>query len=54
MVETKKLRVCPECGSSNVTRSKVKEQIMCRDCGLVFEELTTQAEKKFEKASDVI
>lgn len=54
MVEIKKVRVCPECGSRNITRSKKKEQVICKDCGLIFEPLTPKAEKKFEEVSDVI
>ncbi|MFH0978514.1 MAG: hypothetical protein V1837_04395 [Candidatus Woesearchaeota archaeon] len=54
MVETKKLKNCPECGSSNIQKSKLKEQIICLDCGVIFEALAPKSEKKYEKVSDVI
>lgn len=43
---------CPECGSNNVHYSKSKEQIVCRDCGAIFEELLPEEEKKFEEAHE--
>ena len=41
---------CAECGSKNVYYNKKTQQIICKDCGAIFEELTPNAEKKFEKA----
>ena len=43
---------CAECGSGNVNYSKKTQQIVCKDCGAIFEELTPAEEKKFEKAHD--
>ncbi len=43
---------CAECGSKNSHYDKEKQQIVCRDCGAIFEELTPNEEKKFEKAHD--
>ena len=43
---------CPECGSNNVHFNEEKQQIVCRDCGTIFEELTPDEEKKFEKAHE--
>ena len=43
---------CAECGSGNVHYDKKREQIVCRDCGAIFEELTPAEEKKFEKARE--
>jgi len=54
MVEIKKIKVCPECGSSNISKSRVKDQVICRDCGLIFEPLPPKLEKKFEKVSGSI
>mgnify|MGYP000014654836 CR=1 FL=1 len=28
---------CPDCASMNVVNSRMREQIICRDCGLIFE-----------------
>jgi transcription initiation factor TFIIIB Brf1 subunit/transcription initiation factor TFIIB len=41
---------CPECGSNNVLFNEKKQQIVCRDCGAIFEELMPEEEKQFEKA----
>jgi len=41
---------CAECGSGNIYYNKKDQQIVCRDCGAIFEELTPKEEKKFEKA----
>jgi len=41
---------CAECGSRNVNYVKRRQQIVCKDCGAIFEELTPEEEKKFEKA----
>ena len=47
-----KLDECAECASKNVHFNKKSQQLICRDCGAVFEELTPEDEKKFEKAHD--
>lgn len=28
---------CPDCASLNIVHSTLRDQIICRDCGLVFE-----------------
>jgi len=43
---------CPECGSSNVHYNEKSDEIICRDCGAIFSELTPEKEKQFEKAHD--
>ena len=43
---------CPECGSNNVFYNKKKQQIICKACGAIFEELTPEQEKKFERAHE--
>ena len=43
---------CAECGSKNVHYNEKKEQIICKDCGAIFEEMAPAREKKFEKAHD--
>ena len=37
---------CPDCGSTNIIHSKFREQIICRDCGLIFEPLAPGIEEK--------
>ena len=41
---------CAECGSNNVIYNKKTQQIVYKDCGAIFEELTPEEEKKYEKA----
>jgi len=43
---------CAECGSKNVRYNKKAEQIICLDCGAIFEEMAPAREKQFEKAHD--
>jgi|ETNmetMinimDraft_2_1059921.scaffolds.fasta_scaffold78969_2 transcription initiation factor TFIIIB Brf1 subunit/transcription initiation factor TFIIB len=43
---------CAECGSKNVHYNKKTQQIVCRACGAIFEEMAPAREKKFEKAHD--
>lgn len=47
-----KTNECPECGSGNVHYNEKTNQIFCKDCGAIFEELTPKEEEKFEKAKD--
>lgn len=43
---------CAECGSKNVHYNEKKQQIVCKDCAAIFEEMTPEREKQFEKAHD--
>ncbi len=43
------LNTCPDCASMNVVHSKVREQLICRDCGLIYQPLAPQMEKRFKK-----
>ncbi len=31
---------CPDCASENIVHSAMRDQIICKDCGLVFEPFT--------------
>lgn len=35
----------------NIRYSKVREQIACKDCGLIFEPLEPELAERFERAS---
>jgi len=39
-MDTKKIKECPDCASRNIIHSGLRDQIICRDCGLVYEPLT--------------
>jgi len=43
---------CAECGSKKVHYNKKTQQIICKDCGAIFEELAPKEEEKFERAHD--
>ena len=45
MPEIKDISECPDCGSTNIVHKLELEQIICRDCGLIFEPFVTAAEK---------
>ena len=42
----KEITSCPDCGSTNIIHGTVREQIICRDCGLIFEPLAPGIEEK--------
>ncbi|HDM43677.1 hypothetical protein DRJ16_02210 [Candidatus Woesearchaeota archaeon] len=48
-----KLRECPECGSRNVVCSETREQLICKDCGCIFEPLLEEEEKKLEEVAEI-
>ena len=47
MAEGKKLenidaiKSCPGCGSANIIKNKEKHQVICKDCGLIYEPLAS-------------
>lgn len=44
------VKECPDCASQNLVYQDRLEQVICRDCGLIFEPLIPQLEERFEKA----
>jgi len=40
---------CPECGSTNVIYKRVEDQLLCQDCGTIFEELSPEDEEDLEE-----
>ena len=42
-------KTCAECGSDNVVYDREKDQLLCQDCGAIFEELTAGDEDDFEE-----
>jgi len=37
-MEEKKKTECPDCASTNIVHGMMRDQVICRDCGLIFEE----------------
>ncbi len=42
-------KLCAECGSDNVIYDREKDQLICQDCGMIFEELAPDEEDDFEE-----
>ncbi len=49
-----KIKECPECASINIVYNDSKQQVICRDCGLIYEPLASTLEEKFERVSGII
>lgn len=47
------MRECPDCAGTNIIYIDSRDQLVCRDCGLVFEPLTPIDEKKFETSHNI-
>jgi len=42
------VKECPDCASMNILVDDYREQLICRDCGLIFEPLAPMNPKKIE------
>ncbi|MBS3124940.1 hypothetical protein J4211_01650 [Candidatus Woesearchaeota archaeon] len=44
---------CPDCASPNIVHNQEREQIICRECGLIYEPLSpsTKPERAKPKAA---
>ncbi|MBW2968026.1 hypothetical protein KY362_06080 [Candidatus Woesearchaeota archaeon] len=49
--ELSRRKECPDCGSMNIHFDPETEQLICHDCGLLFEELPPELERRYEDAS---
>jgi len=54
MVNIQQIKECPDCASSNIVHNLKREQIICRECGLIYEPLTPVEESIFEKAHHMV
>jgi ribosomal protein S27E len=43
------VKECPDCGSTNIVYNDKENQVVCNECGTIFEPMAPQAEEKFEK-----
>lgn len=43
------IKVCPDCGSDNIIYKDKEQQVICKDCGLIYEPMDPMTEEKFEK-----
>lgn len=53
VTDLNKIKTCTDCGSDNIFHKKTSNQIVCKDCGLIYEPLTPKEEEKFEKSHDL-
>jgi len=53
MDDIRQIKECPDCASSNIVHNLEREQVVCRECGLIYEPLTPEEEAKFEEAHDL-
>ncbi len=44
--EIHKIKECPDCGSNNLVYKDDIDQVICKDCGLIYETLATGKKKK--------
>jgi len=47
------IKECPDCASSNIVHNIEREQVICRECGLIYEPLTPAEEETYEQAHDL-
>lgn len=45
------VRECPECSGTNLSYLEERDQVVCRECGLVYEPLTPSDDKKLVKSA---
>jgi len=43
---------CPECASTNIIHNDKRQQVLCKDCGMIFEPMAPAREEQFEKAAN--
>jgi transcription initiation factor TFIIIB Brf1 subunit/transcription initiation factor TFIIB len=53
MEDIRQIKECPDCASSNIVHNLEREQVVCRECGLIYEPLTPEEEERFEKTHDL-
>jgi ribosomal protein S27E len=45
---------CPECGSENIIYKDEEQQVICEDCGMIFEPLgSKEEEEEFEEVAGI-
>ena len=51
-MDTKDIKECPDCASTNIIHETFRDQVICRDCGLIFEPLTPQVQAQYDRAHE--
>lgn len=47
-IDLSTLKSCPECASNNIFYSKMRDELVCRDCGGIFSKLTPEQMAKYK------
>lgn len=47
MADIYELKECPDCASPEIIHNEHRQQVICKDCGLIYEELTPREEKRY-------
>ena len=45
------IKECHECGSVNVIHNEKRQQVICKDCGMIFQNMAPARAEQFEKAA---
>lgn len=46
--DIRSIKECPDCASQNLIYNEERQQVICRECGLIYEPLAPEMETKFE------
>ena len=47
------VKVCPECGSDQITHNDKTQQVVCRTCGMIYEPMAPKREEQFKKVAGI-
>lgn len=47
------VKECPQCGSLDLVYRQAQEQVVCKECGMIFEPLLPQEEEEFERVAGI-
>jgi len=47
------VKECPDCASTNISYDDKEDQVVCKDCGLIFEPMDPKDEEVFEKTHKI-
>jgi transcription initiation factor TFIIIB Brf1 subunit/transcription initiation factor TFIIB len=41
------VKECPDCASADIIHNDHRQQVICKDCGLIYQELTPMDEERY-------
>jgi len=54
ITDIRQILECPDCASPNIVHNMRRDQVICRECGLIYEPLTPKEEERFEKTHNLM